>query len=273
MRNSDAAPSMIPMGEDNTLRKRFLRLQEGRPVFDSPGQQPVKRVTQPPLHHQHGSPAVSSKALPASSAAFRPGPFPIAAESPRDRVKLRQPSEPMSAVQNQRLQEQRRSERPHSHHPVRELFQDVRVEVKSLQAPQAGISPHRGHPAAPHLDELANHKRRVASAAADKRDDSPRHARRERPMELAREARDVRENRPVRAAQPAARKMSEPMLNGRPEARPTTFHPSPSFSHAVNSVQDLDVLADELSRIGRHQSQQNGSPPPPAPPPRDASIG
>lgn len=37
--------------------------------------------------------------------------------------------------------------------------------------------------------------------------------------------------------------------------------------------QDLDVLASELTRMGRHQ-QQNGntSPPPPAPPPRDASI-
>uniref|UniRef100_A0A914WJE1 non-specific serine/threonine protein kinase n=1 Tax=Plectus sambesii TaxID=2011161 RepID=A0A914WJE1_9BILA len=235
----DAAPSMIPMGEDNTLRKRFLRLQEGRPVFESPGQQPVKRVSQPPLHHQHGSPAAAGKAPP--PAGFRPGPFPMAGESPRDRdrVKLRQPSEPLSAAQNQRMQEQRRSERPHSHH----------------QAPQAGISPHRGHPAAPHLDELANHKRRMQAAAPEK--DSPRHARRgERPTELGRDAREARDarDRPLRAQAAAAapRKMSEPVLNGRPE--------------------DLDALADELSRIGRHQVQQNGSPPPPAPPPRDASI-
>lgn len=51
------------------------------------------------------------------------------------------------------------------------------------------------------------------------------------------------------------RKLSEPLLNGRPE--------------------DLDMLANELTRIGRTQLHMNGSnmsPPPPAPPPRDASI-
>lgn len=46
------------------------------------------------------------------------------------------------------------------------------------------------------------------------------------------------------------------------------------FAQSIK-FQDLDVLANELTRIGRHQQQQiNGSssPPPPAPPPRDASI-
>lgn len=230
------------MGEDNTLRKRFLRLQEGRPVFESPGQQPVKRVSQPPLHHQHGgSPAVSNKAPPPSG--FRPPPFPMAGESPRDRdrdrVKLRQPSEPLSA-QNQRMQEQRRSERPHSHHPVRKIRSSIRSrsimrrclilnERIFFQAPQAGISPHRGHPAAPHLDELANHKRRIAASGGEK--DSPRHGRRDgRPIDLGRDVREIRDIRDPRdsrdardareralRAQQAPRKMSEPVLNGRPE--------------------------------------------------------
>lgn len=32
------------------------------------------------------------------------------------------------------------------------------------------------------------------------------------------------------------------------------------------------MLANELTRIGRHQQNGNYSPPPPAPPPRDTSI-
>lgn len=34
----------------------------------------------------------------------------------------------------------------------------------------------------------------------------------------------------------------------------------------------MDVLANELTRMGRNQQNGNYSPPPPAPPPRDTSI-
>ena len=56
----------------------------------------------------------------------------------------------------------------------------------------------------------------------------------------------------IPASSSQLRKLSEPMLNGRPE--------------------DLDILANELTRIGRQQQNGSASPPPPAPPPRDASI-
>lgn len=63
--------SLTPMQDDNTLRKHFLKLQEGRSVFESPGPQPVKRQAQPP----HGPPAQGAKHTPSPhrSPAVDPG--------------------------------------------------------------------------------------------------------------------------------------------------------------------------------------------------------
>uniref|UniRef100_A0A183F170 Mediator of rna polymerase ii transcription subunit 26 n=1 Tax=Gongylonema pulchrum TaxID=637853 RepID=A0A183F170_9BILA len=147
---------------------------------------------------------------------------------------------------------------------------------------QRGISPHhagalmpqqqQNHPAAPHLADLANYDRKRRSekeavrlaaeqqqqqqrrdrSAASSRDHQVRDAPRElkTPPHIARVSASVAASSPVR-------KMSEPVLNGKTEN------------------QDLGVLANELTRMGRQQQQQqqqqqqNGSysPPPPAPPP------
>ncbi len=133
---ADLASSLLG-GEDGTLRKRFLRLQEGRAALENSGplkhipaqqssqhhqQQMVNRSS--PLDHHHQSNA----GAPLGGGAFRSSAFPVMApaggggDSPRDRVKLRQPpsnmDRQMPAAQQSRFHDQRRSERPRSHHPV-----------------------------------------------------------------------------------------------------------------------------------------------------------
>lgn len=87
---------------------------------------------------------------------------------------------------------------------------------------QRGISPHHGaiigpqqnHPAAPHLADLANYERKrrsekEAARAARDRSAASRDALRT-PPHITRVSASI-------AASPPMRKMSEPLLNGRPE--------------------------------------------------------
>ncbi|CDW52473.1 mitogen activated protein kinase kinase kinase [Trichuris trichiura] len=46
--NEGPPTSLLPVQDDNTLRKNFLKLQEGRLVFETPGPHPVKRQAKPP---------------------------------------------------------------------------------------------------------------------------------------------------------------------------------------------------------------------------------
>ncbi|KAK0404533.1 hypothetical protein QR680_017496 [Steinernema hermaphroditum] len=259
----EEAPSMIPVPHDNTLRKGFQRIQESnRNAFEQAGVQQLKRVPTSsgaaPHHHRGaaGSPFHNHHMKPSANAPnerYRQsaGGYPLGGLDDHSAVKLRQ------SVESQRMaaatryhDQQRRSARPLSHHQ------------------QRGISPHhmapQSHPAAPHLAELANYDR--------KRRSEKEHARRERDRSrnaLGQPSSSQRISAHHAALPPSSgnlpgshsplRKLSEPVLNGRPE--------------------DLDVLANELTRMGRasQQMQQkrfdnSTSPPPPAPPPRDASI-
>ncbi|TKR81037.1 hypothetical protein L596_014981 [Steinernema carpocapsae] len=266
----EESSSMIQVPHDNTLRKGFQRIQESnRNAFEQAGVQQLKRLpasSSSAAHHHRGSasgnagspyhnnhhPIKSSSNTPNDRYRQSASGYPISsALDDHSAVKMRQAeSQRMAAAA--RYHDQRRSARPLSHHQ------------------QRGISPHhmapQNHPAAPHLAELANYDR--------KRRSEKEHARRERDRSAA--------NRNV-IAQPSSssrisahhaglppnaanitgshsplRKLSEPVMNGRPE--------------------DLDVLANELTRMGRASQQQqkrfdsSASPPPPAPPPRDASI-
>uniref|UniRef100_A0A915A6G7 non-specific serine/threonine protein kinase n=1 Tax=Parascaris univalens TaxID=6257 RepID=A0A915A6G7_PARUN len=246
--------SIMQPGHENTLRKGFQRLQENnRNMFEhSPGGQPPRQriAAGGPLalsssgHHHHSSHQQQLKHPSSSQSYHRP-----MNDSPREHVKLRQQQvDPRMALNSsgphQRYvgEQSRRSQRPLSHHQSR------------------GISPHHGaiigpqqnHPAAPHLADLANYERKrrsekEAARAARDRSAASRDALRT-PPHITRVSASI-------AAPPPMRKMSEPLLNGRPEN------------------QDLDVLANELTRMGRHQDQNGScSPPPPAPPPRDTSI-
>uniref|UniRef100_F1KTH6 non-specific serine/threonine protein kinase n=1 Tax=Ascaris suum TaxID=6253 RepID=F1KTH6_ASCSU len=251
--------SIMQPGHENTLRKGFQRLQENnRNMFEhSPGGQPPRQRVSAggPLalsssgHHHHPSHQQQLK-HPSTSQSYHRPTFGLAAnDSPREHVKLRQQQvDPRMALNSsgahQRYvgEQSRRSQRPLSHHQSR------------------GISPHHGaiigpqqnHPAAPHLADLANYERKrrsekEAARAARDRSAASRDALRT-PPHITRVSASI-------AASPPMRKMSEPLLNGRPEN------------------QDLDVLANELTRMGRHQDQNGScSPPPPAPPPRDTSI-
>uniref|UniRef100_A0A183UT93 non-specific serine/threonine protein kinase n=1 Tax=Toxocara canis TaxID=6265 RepID=A0A183UT93_TOXCA len=251
--------SIMQSGHENTLRKGFQRLQENnKNMFEhSPGGQPGRQRIQTggPLAlsssgHHHHSPHQQQLKHPSTSQSYHRPTFGLAAnDSPREHVKLRQQQvDPRMALNNsgphQRYagEQSRRSQRPLSHHQAR------------------GISPHHGaimgppqnHPAAPHLADLANYERKrrsekEAARAVRDRSAASRDALRT-PPHITRVSASI-------AAPPPMRKMSEPLLNGRPEN------------------QDLDILANELTRMGRHQDQNGScSPPPPAPPPRDTSI-
>ncbi|VDN03074.1 unnamed protein product [Thelazia callipaeda] len=248
--------------QDSTLRKGFQRLQENnKNMFEHSPSQPIRQrsalvgpvVLPSGQHHisQH------QQKHPSNSQAYHRNPTFID-EPSREHVKLRQqqvdPRLALNGLSHQRHGDHnRRSQRPFSHH----------------QAFQRGISPHHSsalmpqpnHPAAPHLADLANYDRKrrsekeAARAAAEQRRDRSA-ASRDQVRDMSRELKTshiARINPSVAAAMPV-RKMSDPVLNGKTEN------------------QNLDVLANELTRMGRHQQNGNYSPPPPAPPPRDASI-
>uniref|UniRef100_A0A1I8E8F6 non-specific serine/threonine protein kinase n=1 Tax=Wuchereria bancrofti TaxID=6293 RepID=A0A1I8E8F6_WUCBA len=259
---------VVQSTQDNTLRKGFQRLQENnKNMFEHSPSQPIRQrsalagpIVLPSGQHHHIS--QHQQKHPSTSQAFQRNPK-FGADDSREHVKLRQqqvdPRMALNGLGHQRHGDHiRRSQRPLSHH----------------QAFQRGISPHHAnalmpqpnHPAAPHLADLANYDRKRRSekeatrvAAEQRRDrsvasrDQVRDMSRETYHELKTPPRTARVNASVAATTPV-RKMSEPVLNGKVEN------------------QDLDVLANELTRMGRHQQNGSYSPPPPAPPPRDTSI-
>uniref|UniRef100_A0A5S6PV73 non-specific serine/threonine protein kinase n=2 Tax=Brugia malayi TaxID=6279 RepID=A0A5S6PV73_BRUMA len=255
---------VVQSTQDNTLRKGFQRLQENnKNMFEHSPSQPIRQrsalagpIVLPSGQHHHIS--QHQQKHPSTSQALQRNPR-FGADDSREHVKLRQqqvdPRMALNGLGHQRHGDHnRRSQRPLSHHQAR------------------GISPHHAnalmpqpnHPAAPHLADLANYDRKrrsekekeaVRMAGEQRRDRSA--ASRDQVRDMSRELktppRTARVNTSVAATTPV-RKMSEPVLNGKVEN------------------QDLDVLANELTRMGRHQQNGSYSPPPPAPPPRDTSI-
>jgi serine/threonine protein kinase len=249
-----AAANGLP---DDTLRQGFQRIQQNSRAFEQAGAQPLQRVP-----NQNAANHVPINIQPTRTG----GAYPIkeSGASSRDPVKMR-PSHalPAAAGPSSRIGAMGS---PQDHHHRSRQSRPV-----SNQLEQRGMSPHvLRNPAAPHLEALANYDRK-------KREEKSREmSRRERDRDMQRRSDRERErsDRPrnngngiggpqqlarVTASIPAAqpiRKMSEPMLN---------HHRQP---------EDLDILANELSRMGHQQNghSSSSSPPPPAPPPRDASI-
>uniref|UniRef100_A0A1I8ERI9 Protein kinase domain-containing protein n=1 Tax=Wuchereria bancrofti TaxID=6293 RepID=A0A1I8ERI9_WUCBA len=252
---------VVQSTQDNTLRKGFQRLQENnKNMFEHSPSQPIRQrsALAGPIVLQSGQHHSSQQKHPSTSQAFQRN-FRFGADDSREHVKLRQqqvdPHMALNGLGHQRHGDHnRRSQRPLSHH----------------QTFQRGISPHHAsalmpqlnHPAAPHLANLANYDRKRRSekeatrlAGEQRRDRSAacRDQVRDMSRELKNPPRTSHVNASVATTTPT-RKMSEPVLNGKVEN------------------QDLDVLANELTRMGRHQQNGSYSPPPPAPPPRDTSI-
>ncbi|KAI6173699.1 Serine/threonine-protein kinase mig-15 [Aphelenchoides besseyi] len=253
---------VVQSTNDDTLRNGFQRIQEAnRNAFEQPGVQQLKRVP-------NGSPAAHNKSNhqqmnlgPVGYRGSAASGYPIggAKEMQRDPVKMRHDSRlgPQLRIgaAGIPLAEYRRHSRPVSHHQA--------------------VSPII-NAAAPHLAELAqNDRKRREKAAAfqhahhhrDLRESHRNGSGRDRSgarllpangnhLPPSSHLAKVSASIPVPSVSPL-RKMSEPMLNGRPE--------------------DLDLLASELNRMGRLPNSssvqpQAASPPPPAPPTRNTSI-
>lgn len=122
--SSEATPSMIPLAQDDTLRKGFQRLQQEN---GHNGPQPLKRIaSQPTAAAVHLQKISQSGIIPQPvyrAAGFSPGDF-RAPAGERDHVKMRQAVMPPSGggggqqryQQDQQQQQQRRASRPVSHH-------------------------------------------------------------------------------------------------------------------------------------------------------------
>lgn len=233
-----AAANGLP---DDTLRKGFQRIQENSRAFEQAGAQQLKRIPNQNAAANH---------VPINIQPTRSSAYPIK-ESSKDPVKMRHSQVLPTAGPSSRIGAMGS---PQDHHHRSRQTRPVSNQM------ERGVSPHViRNPAAPHLEALANYDRR-------KREEKSREmSRRERDRDLQRRSERERPRNGlggpqqlarVTASIPAAapiRKMSEPMLNRQPE--------------------DLDILANELSRMGHQQNgHSSSSPPPPAPPPRDASI-
>uniref|UniRef100_A0A5S6QTK1 non-specific serine/threonine protein kinase n=1 Tax=Trichuris muris TaxID=70415 RepID=A0A5S6QTK1_TRIMR len=258
--NDGPPTSLLPVQDDNTLRKNFLKLQEGRLVFETPGPHPVKRQAKPPTgpcssRHVQSRPYVSSNnnngihakhakhvATPINDGASVKCNAPNArhkmahgvdSAAAMNKVRFRQP--PAGRSNNQtRDAADRRSDRPRSHRlpsPIRTTGagRDGGSFAKAIAQSHFMPSPYQQQQQQQQQSGAA-----VASPFASS------------------------------CLQNVQRKHSAPILNRRPE--------------------DLDLLAAELSQIGNlkynavvscrskanHALVSNENPP--LPPPRDASI-
>ncbi|VDO93122.1 unnamed protein product [Soboliphyme baturini] len=238
--------SALAMHDDNTLRKHFLKLQEGRSVFESSGPQSVKSQAQPPS----GPP--SSKHVPFAHRNIGPV---IAAPSggpalPRNRLQHIEVRHRQPLPHNQ----PHLRERPHSHHhpsPARTVNQSPGQLNHNISS--SSTSP---------LFTANNSEFEGASVTANMPANIPHNL-------VSNQQHRSRPLLPGHSQGAAAaylqpkRKHSAPVLNRRPD--------------------DLDLLAAELSQMGAHKSSalpgdQNSSQitvlddSPPLPPPRESSI-
>ncbi|VDK61948.1 unnamed protein product [Anisakis simplex] len=229
--------SVMQSGHENTLRKGFQRLQENNKFDQVQAQQQAsskqrisvsnanplsmqQSAAMPSSHHHHHHHSPQQIKHPPSSQQFHRPPFGLGASesSPRDHVKMRQQQvDPRMALNNgvsphQRYapEQNRRSQRPLSHHQTRGI---------SPHRAAAMIGPPQNHPAAPHLADLANYERKrrsekEAARAARDRSAASRDQLRNAPH-ITRVSASI-------AAPSPMRKMSEPMLNGRPEVSQLT---------------------------------------------------
>ncbi|CAD5233936.1 unnamed protein product [Bursaphelenchus xylophilus] len=238
VRHGDLA-NMSQSAYGDTLRRGFQRIQESNlNAFEHAGPQQLNRVRNGGSQPQQQQRAYRQQQ---PQPQFRHQQ--IGNQSPREReIRMRNHDSRLGppqriGVAGQPAPDYRRQSRPHSQY-----------------GPQRHASPHHQgalvHPAAPQLTELEKSRRHRAS---ERDRQSSRHSNGVQAPHMAR----VSANIPSSVS--PLRKLSEPLLNGRPE--------------------DLDVLASELNRMANRlpnssSSQANGStsPPPPAPPPRDTSM-
>uniref|UniRef100_A0A915EJ97 non-specific serine/threonine protein kinase n=1 Tax=Ditylenchus dipsaci TaxID=166011 RepID=A0A915EJ97_9BILA len=273
------SPSLVQAVRDDTLRKGFQRIQENnRSAFEHAGAQQLKRVPTAGgngHHQQHRSqnqrqsgqsPAhapvngaqkhqqMSSSNAAGGAAAYRPG-YPLSKEpsSRNPNVKLRhQQNDPRIIINssNQQTREEQFAQYPTIKHflEVCPPSSHVCLTTKPSSCASSSRTCQLRQKRRAEQHQNRSEQRRDRSRGAGQSSNNNAAAAAVAQSHLARVNASI--------ASPV-RKMSEPVLlngaanNSRPE--------------------DLDILANELSRMGRNQ-QHHHQPPPPAPPPRDASI-
>ncbi|KRY13984.1 Serine/threonine-protein kinase mig-15 [Trichinella patagoniensis] len=243
-KGSDGPPtSVLPVQDDNTLRKNFLKLQEGRSLFESPAPQSVKRQPRPTAGVARLGAAATRALAPKSRHAHQ-------YVAPNFKYTKYGPSPEQQDVNKHHMQVKHRPLSQHSHH-----HDNVAAAAKVRYRQSAG-------------GKCGNSSRDV-----ERRSDRPRSHRHPSPPSMSPklllfsnfEMNNVLYNLGSAVgvgsvlAQNLQRKHSAPVLNRRPE--------------------DLDQLAAELSQMGNIKSVVNkgkstamNSESPPVPPPRDASI-
>ncbi|KRZ55088.1 Serine/threonine-protein kinase mig-15 [Trichinella nativa] len=243
-KGSDGPPtSVLPVQDDNTLRKNFLKLQEGRSLFESPAPQSVKRQPRPTAGVARLGAAATRALAPKSRHAHQ-------YVAPNFKYTKYGPSPEQQDLNKHHMQVKHRPLSQHSHH-----HDNVAAAAKVRYRQSAG-------------GKCGNSSRDV-----ERRSDRPRSHRHPSPPSMSPklllfsnfEMNNVLYNLGSAVgvgsvlAQNLQRKHSAPVLNRRPE--------------------DLDQLAAELSQMGNIKSVVNkgkstamNSESPPVPPPRDASI-
>ncbi|KHJ46504.1 CNH domain protein [Trichuris suis] len=252
--NEGPPTSLLPVQDDNTLRKNFLKLQEGRLVFETPGPHPVKRQAKPP-------------------------------SGPSRHVQSRPYNNSSSSSNGIHLAK-------HAKHVTATPLNDSKCNVAPPNNPRHKMA--HGVVDAAAINKVrfrhppAGRSNQVRETAADRRSDRPRSHRLPSPIRSGAVGRDgsfakaVAQSHfiPYQQQQPGPlaassfasscclqnvqRKHSAPILNRRPE--------------------DLDLLAAELSQMGNlkynaavaanccRSKASHANETPPLPPPRDASI-
>lgn len=227
------ASSIVP-ADDNTLRKRFLKLQEGRPVLDSP-------QAAAPQYKRSAIPA-PSRLTPESSRAGAPRPFPMSQGGP------------MAADPRRRASEAAGSPAARVHRDLAHYPPEPRPRSSIHEHPSP--SPSRG---LPDIDREPPRDRRL-SKERDRRGPSSNPV-----FEDDSRPKDFRHPYPpkgdrLRASGGPGR---SPLSNAARKAS------APSLGHK-GEQHDLEALAKELSEMGG--GSKGMSPPPPVPPVRGESI-
>ncbi|KRZ03088.1 Serine/threonine-protein kinase mig-15 [Trichinella zimbabwensis] len=266
------ATSVLPVQDDNTLRKNFLKLQEGRPLFESPAPHSVKRQPRPTAGVARLGAAATRALAPKSRHAHQ-------YVAPNFKYTKYGPSPEQQDLNKHHMQVKHRPLSQHSHH-----HDNVAAAAKVRYRQSAGGKcsnssrdverrsdrprSHR-HPSPPSNPNLQSDHSVGVFAKAVAQSPLATSFQQQQQQHSAAGHHHQHHHHQVQLgsavgvgsvlAQNLQRKHSAPVLNRRPE--------------------DLDQLAAELSQMGNIKSVVNkgkstamNSESPPVPPPRDASI-
>ncbi|KRX44037.1 Serine/threonine-protein kinase mig-15 [Trichinella murrelli] len=275
-KGSDGPPtSVLPVQDDNTLRKNFLKLQEGRSLFESPAPQSVKRQPRPTAGVARLGAAATRALAPKSRHAHQ-------YVAPNFKYTKYGPSPEQQDLNKHHMQVKHRPLSQHSHHHDN-VAAAAKVRYRQSAGGKCGNSSrdverrsdrprsHR-HPSPPSNPNLqSDHSVGVFAKAVAQSPLATSFQQQQQQQHSAAGHHHPHHHHHHQLqlgsavgvgsvlAQNLQRKHSAPVLNRRPE--------------------DLDQLAAELSQMGNIKSVVNkgkstamNSESPPVPPPRDASI-